>query len=169
MERERKQGKGGMRRRWSITTKVQENINCEVTTIKVNVKPRGCLRFSVFTRLSESMLAAVFSLALLISFHPELLDLFLTFRWQTTASIVFNRAKNFLFAAESAQSASQLESSLGGDGFVGVWKSAGGRRAVQVGHPVAGRQRRQCAVFDLLHELKRSPKQAGYRRAGVAW
>lgn len=78
-------------------------------------------------------------------------------------------ARKFIFAAESAQSASQLKSPLGRDGFLGLWQSAGGRRAVQGGHPVAGRQRRQFAEFDLLHKLEGSPKQAGYRRAGVAW
>lgn len=78
-------------------------------------------------------------------------------------------ARKFIFAAEPAQSASQLESPLGGDGLVGLRKPAGGRRTVQGGHPVAGRQRRQCAEFDLLHELKGGPQQVGHRRAGVAW
>lgn len=142
MERDRKQNRGGMRRRWSITTKVQENINCEVTTIKVNVMPRGCLRFSVFHTPIRINVGCCFSLALLISFHPQLLDLFLTFRWQATASVGCLIEWKFIFAAESAQFASQLESSLRCDGFMGLWKPAGGRRAVQGGHPVAGSQRR---------------------------
>lgn len=78
-------------------------------------------------------------------------------------------ARKFIFAAESAQSASQLKSPFGSDGLVGLWQSAGGRRAVQGGNSMAGRQRRQRAEFDLLHKLEGSPEQAGYRRSGVAW
>lgn len=151
MERDRKQNRSGMRRRWSITTKVQEHINCEVTTIKVNVKPRGCLRFSVFhtpirinvgccflTRFVDFLSSSTFLSVFDFSMANDRVDWCLMMR-------------KFIFAAESAQFASQLESSLRCDGFMGLWKSAGRRCAVQGGHPVVGSQRRKCALFDLLH------------------
>lgn len=49
--------KGGLRRKWSITTQVEENIKCDVT-LKVNL-PAGCFHLNVLSAY-EFMLAAFY-------------------------------------------------------------------------------------------------------------